>query len=168
VLQVRSTPEQGTILRLVLPCAVPEGKGVAAAPAPAPIQPRTAPDSRVLVVEDDPVNRQVIELFLKKFNLTPRVATDGESAVRLAATETFDLILMDCQLPGMDGLEATRQIRKKLSAGRPVRIVALTANTSREIRERCLAAGMDDFLSKPVRLESLAEVLQRNPVSSSA
>jgi CheY-like chemotaxis protein len=147
---------------------VPEGTGRAAAPEAGPRPRLPSLESRVLVVEDDAVNLQVIELFLKKFNITPRVATDGESAVRLAATETFDLILMDCQLPGMDGLEATRQIRRKLAAGRPVRIVALTANTSRQIRESCLAAGMDDFLPKPIRLESLAEVLKRSPATNPA
>ena len=168
VLQVRSSLDQGTTLRLILPCAVPEGTGKAAALPPDPRPRLPSLESRVLVVEDDAVNLQVIELFLKKFNITPRIATNGESAVKLATAETFDLILMDCQLPGMDGLEATRQLRRKLAAGRPVRIVALTANTSRQIRESCLAAGMDDFLPKPIRLEALAEVLQRNPVTSPA
>jgi hypothetical protein len=68
---------------------------------------------------------------------------------------------MDCQLPGIDGLEATRRIRQQL-AGKPLKIIALTANASTHVREACLAAGMDDFLTKPVRFELLAGVLQRN------
>jgi CheY-like chemotaxis protein len=68
---------------------------------------------------------------------------------------------MDCQLPGIDGMEATRQIRTKL-AGKPLMIIALTANASTHVREACLAAGMDDFLSKPVRFELLAGVLQKH------
>jgi CheY-like chemotaxis protein len=72
------------------------------------------------------------------------------------------VILMDCQLPGIDGIEATRRIRKNLASGRPLKIIALTANANPRVRESCLAAGMDDFLTKPVRLEVLASVLERN------
>ncbi len=78
-----------------------------------------------------------------------------------ATSETFDVVLMDCQLPGIDGMEATRRIREKLD-GKPLKIIALTANASTHVREACLAAGMNDFLSKPVRFELLATILQRN------
>ena len=122
---------------------------------------------RVLVVEDDAVNRQVIDLFLKKMSLTPTFAPDGEIAIAKATSETFDVVLMDCQLPGIDGMEATRQIRQKLD-GKPLKIIALTANASTHVREACLAAGMDDFLSKPVRFELLAEVLSRNLAAAPA
>jgi CheY-like chemotaxis protein len=112
-------------------------------------------------VEDDSVNRQVIDLFLKKMGLTATFAPDGEEAITAATTKEFDLVLMDCQLPGIDGMEATRQIRQKL-AGKPLLIVALTANASTHVREACLTAGMNDFLSKPVRFELLAGVLQKH------
>jgi two-component system, sensor histidine kinase len=161
LLQVQSTLNQGTTFRLILPCKLPETANISS-PDDAPRFVTPALKGRVLVVEDDMVNRQVMELFLKKMRVTPQFAHDGEAAIDLATSETFDVILMDCQLPGIDGLEATRQIRKKLAGGRPVRIVALTANAGRNIRDSCLAAGMDDFLTKPVRLELLVEVLQRN------
>lgn len=162
LLQVQSTLNRGTTFRLILPCSLPEAVSVPAAipdppkPAPAPLL------GRVLVVEDDSVNRQVMELFLKKVQVTVKFAPDGETAIRLATTETFDAILMDCQLPGIDGLETTRRLRRKLDGGRPVRIIALTANAERSIRSACVAAGMDDFLSKPVRFEQLVETLNRN------
>jgi two-component system, sensor histidine kinase len=161
LLQVKSTLNQGTTFRLILPCKLPE----AVSPAQLEDGSRYVTPTlrgRVLVVEDDSVNRQVIELFLKKMRVTPKFAHDGEAAVKLAAAETFDVILMDCQLPGIDGMEATRRIRRKLEGGRPLKIIALTANASRSVREACLAAGMDDFLTKPVRLEFLVDVLQRN------
>jgi two-component system, sensor histidine kinase len=159
-LQVQSTLNQGTVFRLIVPCDLPD----VSAPLRATEPPRFVLPSlqgRVLVVEDDSVNQQVIELFLKKLNVTPSFASDGESAITTAMSEPFDLVLMDCQLPGIDGIETTRRIRKQL-AGRPLKIIALTANASTDMREACIAAGMDDFLSKPVRFELLAGLLQRN------
>ena len=161
LLQVKSTLNQGTTFRLILPCKLPD----AVTPAQLDDASRFVTPTlrgRVLVVEDDVVNRQVIELFLRKMRVSPKFAYDGEAAVKLAAAETFDVILMDCQLPGIDGMETTRRIRRKLEGGRPLKIIALTANTGRNIRDACLAAGMDDFLTKPVRLEFLVDVLQRN------
>jgi CheY-like chemotaxis protein len=160
LLQVKSTLNQGTTFRLILPCKLPDT-----------VPPGQREDSRfitpllrgrVLVVEDDAVNRQVLELFLRKMGVAPKFAVDGEGAIKIAAAETFDVVLMDCQLPGIDGLETTRRIRRKLEGGRPLKIIALTANTGRNIRDSCLAAGMDDFLTKPVRLEYLVDVLKRN------
>ncbi len=115
---------------------------------------------RVLVVEDDRVNQRVIGHFVKQMGLTMSVVEDGHEAVQAASTSSWDLILMDCQLPGLDGLEATRRIRQKL-AGRPLPIIALTANASTKDRDDCLAAGMNDFLTKPVRVELLAATLQK-------
>ena len=162
ILQVQSTLNQGTTFRLVLPCRLPEGAGIARAPDEPP---RAAPPSltaRVLVVEDEIVNQQVIDLFLRKLAIVPQIVADGETAVARATSETFDAILMDCHLPDIDGLEATRRIRQKLTGGRPVKIIALTANAGKKIRDECLAAGMDDFLTKPVRFETLVDALQRN------
>ena len=163
LLQVQSTLNRGTTFRLILPCLLPDA--VAGALPAASETARPFPEARfgrVLVVEDDSVNRQVIDLFLKKIHLAVKFAPDGETAVQLATSETFDAILMDCQLPGIDGLETTRRIRQRLVGGRPVRIIALTANAGASIREACLAAGMDDFLPKPVRFEQLVETLDRN------
>jgi signal transduction histidine kinase len=162
ILQVQSTLNQGTTFRLVLPCRLPEGAGLAptAEEPPRPASPTF--NARVLVVEDDTVNQQVIELFLKKLGIVPRIVADGQAAVTRASSETFDAILMDCHLPDIDGLEATRRIRQKLAGGRPVKIIALTANVGKKARDECLVAGMDDFLTKPVRFETLVEALRRN------
>jgi signal transduction histidine kinase/CheY-like chemotaxis protein len=161
-LQVQSVLNQGSTFRLVLPVKLPEVAPTA--PAPAEAAPRFVTpvlNGRVLVVEDDMVNQQVIDLFLKKLNVTPKFAGDGEAALALAAAETFDVVLMDCQLPGIDGMETTRRIRRQ-PGGKPLKIIALTANASTHVREACLAAGMDDFLAKPVRFELLARALQRH------
>jgi len=162
IIQVQSTPNRGSTFQLVLPCPLPEF-AAAAAPRPAETPRFVSPllKGRVLVVEDDTVNRQVIDLFLKKIGLTPTFAPDGEGAITTALAQPFDLVLMDCQLPGIDGLEATRRIRQQLD-GKPLTIIALTANASTQVRENCLAAGMNDFLSKPVRFELLAGVLQKH------
>lgn len=115
---------------------------------------------RVLVVEDNPVNQHLLMRLLAKLNIDARLAIDGQAAVAAAAETLFDLILMDCQMPILDGFEATRRIR---AAGRNAStpIVALTANTAAEDRVRCLEAGMNDFVSKPFRLESLEAVLRK-------
>ncbi len=160
VLQVQSTMNQGTTFRLILPCDLPEIPALARPQERARFAAPTL-KGKVLVVEDDPVNQQVIELFLKKLTVSPTFASDGEAAITAATSEHFDVILMDCQLPGIDGLEATRRIRRHLGDS-PLTIIALTANASTQAREACLRAGMNDFLSKPVRFEILATVLQRH------
>ncbi len=137
---------------------------IATAPAHvsrSPFLPRRPPLSgRILVVEDDRVNQRVIELLLQKLGIESEIVEDGSTSVNLANTQHWDAVLMDCQMPGMDGFEATRQIRKNL-AGRPLPIIALTANAMTGDREACTAAGMDDFLAKPVRQEELRVCLQR-------
>ncbi len=115
---------------------------------------------RVLVVEDDRINQRVIGHFLKQMGLEITFVEDGFDAVQAATTTSWNAILMDCHLPGLDGLEATRRIREKL-AGRALPIIALTANASTTDRTACLAAGMDDFLTKPVRRELLAATMEK-------
>jgi signal transduction histidine kinase len=161
IIQVQSSHGRGSTFQLVLPCPLPDMSSAAARVTEAPKFVTPTLRGRVLVVEDDSVNQQVIDLFLKKMGLTAMFAPDGEVAITTATTQPFDLVLMDCQLPGIDGLEATRQIRKIL-ADKPLLIIALTANASTQVRENCLAAGMNDFLSKPVRFELLAGVLSKH------
>ena len=114
---------------------------------------------RVLLVEDNPVNLGVVQKALAKLGLNCETAADGSEALTQYRRQRFDLILMDCQMPVMDGYEATRQIREFEEAqGRPpATIVAMTANAMAGDREKCIAAGMDDYLAKPVGLGQLRQ-----------
>jgi CheY-like chemotaxis protein len=114
---------------------------------------------RVLVVEDDPVSRLVAVRMLQRLGCAVRTAVSGAEAIAWVARERFDLILMDCRLPDIDGLAATRVIRKGPRGGIP--IVAVTAGTGSEERAGCLAAGMNDFLDKPISLDALAAAVAR-------
>ncbi|KAE9648394.1 response regulator [Pseudomonas sp. PB103] len=114
----------------------------------------------VLLVEDNPVNQTVIEAMLRSLGFTVSVATDGAQAVRSAEGNDFEVILMDCRLPIIDGYEATRQIRR-LPGRADVPIIALTANALQGDRETCLSAGMNDYLAKPFKRNDLQQILQR-------
>ncbi|WP_288375994.1 response regulator [uncultured Pseudomonas sp.] len=113
---------------------------------------------RILLVEDNPVNQSVIEAMLRSLGFEVSVALDGAQAVEMAGQQSFAAILMDCRLPQMDGYEATRRIRQH---GAQLPIIALTANALQGDRERCLAAGMNDYLSKPFKRTDLQRILQR-------
>jgi len=115
---------------------------------------------RVLLVEDEPINREIALLMLEDAGLSVDQAEDGEQAVAMAAAGAYDLILMDMQMPRVDGIEATRRLRE-LPACQAVPILAMTANAFAEDRARCLAAGMDDFMAKPVVPERLYAMVLR-------
>ncbi len=117
----------------------------------------------ILVVEDNPVNREVAVGMLESLDCRAETAVDGWLAIEAMNDARYDAVLMDCQMPRMDGLTATAEIRRReASAGTPrVPIIALTANAMEGDRERCLAAGMDDFLSKPFTVAQLAALLRR-------
>lgn len=119
---------------------------------------------RLLLAEDNPVNQLVALKQLRKLGYEADLAADGAEAVKLFQKHHYDVVLMDCHMPELDGYEATRQIRKIATAERPLRIVAMTANTMRGDRERCLDAGMDDFISKPVRLDELRAVIENDDI----
>ena len=117
---------------------------------------------RVLVVDDHPINRRLAQVMLGKLGITVNEATDGQEALEMMTLEPVDLVLMDCQMPVMDGWMATSEWRRReASQGKHLRIIALTANAFREDRDRCLAAGMDDFLTKPLRDAELRSLLDK-------
>ena len=127
----------------------PEGAGVAGV--------------RVLVAEDNPVNQLVVRRILEKGGYACSMVENGEEAVTALAAERFDVVLMDCQMPGVDGFQATRRIRaleRAAGDGRRAVIIALTANAMASDRRRCLDAGMDDYLSKPVTPDLLLNKLR--------
>jgi signal transduction histidine kinase/ActR/RegA family two-component response regulator len=115
---------------------------------------------RILVVEDDAVNQRVITMMLQRLGVHCTIAGDGHAALAALERGGWDLVFMDCQLPGIDGFETTRRARLML-ASQPLPIVALTANVRPEDRDACLASGMDDFIAKPVRIENLRTCLIR-------
>jgi len=151
-------PGRGARFTLTLPLA----DGQPPAPAVPPEQPPSL-RGRVLVVEDNPINAMVAEAMLARAGLGVDTVTDGLQAVQRTSTERFDVVLMDCQMPVLDGIEATRQIRRREAdaGGTPLPIVGLTANATEEDRQACLAAGMDDYLAKPFREHQLHGVLAR-------
>jgi CheY-like chemotaxis protein len=117
---------------------------------------------KVLLVEDNPINQKLASTLLQRDGHAVALAEHGQAALERLAEEGFDLILMDMQMPVMDGLECTRRIRlaeQERGESRPVRIVAMTANAFPEDRERCLAAGMNDYLAKPLKAPELKRVL---------
>jgi signal transduction histidine kinase/CheY-like chemotaxis protein len=116
---------------------------------------------RVLVAEDNIVNQKVAARMLQKLGARPDLAANGREAVEMFGLLPYDLIFMDCQMPEMDGYAATREIRRREGPNQHVPIVAMTAEALAGCREQCLAAGMDDHLTKPVKLELLVEALQK-------
>ncbi len=135
------------------------GTSVAGAYADAAFDCRGA---RVLLAEDNPVNQEIARAMLESAGCQVTVAVNGRAAVEQWAAQRFELVLMDCQMPELDGFEATRELRARETAGSArIPIVALTANAMDGDRERCLAAGMDDYLSKPFKRSDLTAVLRR-------
>ncbi len=140
------------------------------APAPKPATPGgDAPLAAehplaILLAEDNPVNQRVATLILQRLGYRVDVAANGREAVDAVAAKPYDLVLMDLQMPEMDGLEATRRILSRTDGPIP-RIVAMTANASSGDREQCLGVGMADFLAKPVRPADLRKVIQATPKS---
>jgi CheY-like chemotaxis protein/anti-sigma regulatory factor (Ser/Thr protein kinase) len=126
------------------------------------VTPKPTVPLRILVAEDNAINQRLLALMLKRLNYEVHVADNGQAAIQAWKDREFDLILMDMQMPHLDGLEATRHIRRAERVGRKrVPIMAVTANARAEDRAACLAAGMDDYLAKPIRSEELVEKVKR-------
>jgi len=116
---------------------------------------------KILVVEDTPANQKVAGLMLTAAGFDFKIAENGKKAVEFVLSEEFDLILMDCQMPIMDGYEATKQIRElELKGKKRIPIIAMTANAFRETKERCFECGMDSFITKPVKLNDLVRIIE--------
>jgi two-component system sensor histidine kinase/response regulator len=155
---VHSTPGTGSTFWFTVPLkrapAAAPGPPAAAVDAALTTLETDHPGRRILLAEDDPANQQITQALLELVGLVVEVAPDGDTALALAGERQYDLILMDIRMPGMNGLDAARAIRRLPNqAGTP--IVAMTANAFTRDREQCLAAGMNDFLSKPVRAGTL-------------
>ena len=114
---------------------------------------------RVMVVEDNLINQRVAVRILDRLGLRPEIAGNGLEAVRLFQAQPHDLIFMDCQMPELDGYEATRQIRHLQAPDRHPVIIAMTAEALAGARETCLEAGMDHYISKPIKLEDVCDAL---------
>ena len=118
--------------------------------------------AKILLVEDNPINQMVAQKMLEKVGVKPQLANNGLEALTLLKEQAFDLVLMDCQMPEMDGFDATREIRKlgiKAKNKKVLPVVAMTANVMSGDRERCMDVGMDDYIGKPVQREQLESVL---------
>ncbi len=115
---------------------------------------------KILLVEDDTINQNVMELFLKRFGYQADTASNGKEAVELAKHTQYALIIMDCQMPHMDGFEATMRI-KAASLNADTNIIALTANVDNRTSERCLEAGMSDVVFKPVNMAEIREYIEK-------
>jgi PAS domain S-box-containing protein len=134
------------------------------APAPQPPEPRAAVVAsalRVLVAEDNAINQRVVLMQLNNLGYRAEAVGNGAEALKALEESTYDVILMDCQMPEMDGMEATRRIRQGTTQPN-IPIIALTADAMHGARERCLAAGMNDYLSKPIRIADLRVALERH------
>jgi signal transduction histidine kinase/ActR/RegA family two-component response regulator len=159
-IEVRSEQSRGSKFVLDVPLAV------STAPQPLELSHKGEPSSdiagvRVLVVEDNFVNRRLVQAMLEKLGCVADVAVDGSQALEMATEGKYDLILMDWQMPGLDGLETTRLLRKQWAPDRRTPVVALTASAMEGDRATCLAAGMSDYLAKPLEMATLGAMVSR-------
>lgn len=156
---VASAPGKGSVFWFTVVLGRETAGAESAPDRPPPLLPVTP--ARVLVAEDNPINQRVTRMFLERLGLAADVVDDGRRAVEACAREAYDLVLMDLQMPDLDGFEATALIRAGGGLSARARILALTAGLREEDHERCLKAGMNDVLTKPLDLETLREALAR-------
>jgi PAS domain S-box-containing protein len=151
---LRNAPLENAVMRVLDP------DRASAHPAERGLAWRSAPGQRILLVEDNPINQVVAQSLLEDLGLTVSIAGDGEQGLKALQTQAFDLVLMDCQMPILDGFEATRRWRSQ-EVGKRTPIVALTAQAMSGDDARCKSAGMDDYLPKPIERRLLIATLQQ-------
>ncbi|MFY8216000.1 MAG: response regulator, partial [Chthoniobacterales bacterium] len=158
---LESTSERGTVFVAELPLVVAEAPIVAGTSSQVFWFPFPGP--KVLIVDDNPINRRLTQRILEQFGSRVETAQSGQESLDILSERSFDIVLMDVQMPGMDGHEATRLIRamEHEQGKRKTPIVALTAGAMRGDRERCIEAGMDEYLTKPIRREALTAILAK-------
>ncbi|MFC6285220.1 response regulator [Nocardioides sp. GCM10027113] len=156
---IRPVELADALLRLVGPGTAPQQPAEPGVPE----EPLAAGElrGRILVAEDNAVNQMVALGFLQELGYAAEVASDGQVALERLEASSYDAVLMDCHMPGTDGFQATRELRKREGDGHRTPVIAMTAGVLDEDRERCLDAGMDDFVAKPVSLEALRATLDR-------
>jgi PAS domain S-box-containing protein len=161
-------PENGSLKNLGVQIAAEKTTTPSGTPAPVTRHsisdqqvPIVARQARILLAEDNIVNRCITLRLLEKLGVKAEAVTNGREAVEAVAKAEFDLVLMDCQMPGMDGYEATAKIRNAERNRRHTPVCALTANAMEGDREKCIAAGMDDYVAKPIGLEQLRQTVDR-------
>jgi CheY-like chemotaxis protein len=159
-IDIESEPRVRTAFTIHLPLPIdPSSKGKLQPVRVTPVDRGRMAALHVLIAEDNDVNLKIAELLLRRLGVTRiETARNGRETVDRALANSFDLILMDCQMPDLDGYEATRHLRE---SGCRTTIIALTASAMESDREACLAAGMDDFLAKPVLVEDLSARLSK-------
>ncbi|MCP4572703.1 MAG: response regulator [bacterium] len=162
--KVSATSEPGVGSNFLMEAMLPESTAPTLAPVEVelvkePVAPRD--HARVLLVEDNLVNQKVAMRFLAKLGHEVEVANDGEEGYAMAVAGTYDLVLMDCQMPVLDGYEATRKLRNAAGAAADVPVVALTAHAMVGDRQKCLAAGMNDYLTKPLKMATLTACIEK-------
>jgi CheY-like chemotaxis protein len=142
-------------------CSALGGRKCGVAPSAPDPMPQRGSRGRILIAEDNPVNQRVARLQVERLGFEADVVGSGEQVLEALQNLAYALVLMDCQMPGMDGYAATRELRRREAGLRHLPVIAMTANAFSSDRDDCLAAGMDDYLSKPVNLRSLGEMLDR-------
>jgi CheY-like chemotaxis protein len=137
------------------PGAFVDHRGIGVVPGPDGVVPT------ILIAEDNPVNQIIAARMLEKLGYLIEIVGDGQAALDAIEQTSYAAVLMDCQMPGLDGYEATKELRRRERGSARLPVIAMTAHSMAGDREKCLAAGMDDYISKPMRVGVLAETLER-------